>query len=213
MHELTRVCLYVCMYICRDKKFLAMDGNNSVNNAKNNVSSNSKEKSSAQIDEIKTLRVSFIKSGGLEDRKSGYVLWPSFYPIGYCITLVLGYPDRVWRLQTIILGEQQVKILCGEVRVRSMRQETGDIQMANVLICIYIYCRWINCWQFMYLCSDRAEETESEGLPKLQTIREVLLSKAATPSSTAKKTIPREVPGLELIRDHGIDTYIHTYIK
>ena len=64
----------------------------------------------------------------------------------------------------------------------------------------------------MYLCSDRAEETESEGLPKLQTIREVLLSKAATPSSTAKKTIPREVPGLELIRDHGIDTYIHTYI-
>ena len=72
-----------------------MDGNNSVNNAKNNVSSNSKEKSPAQIDEIKTLRVSFIKSGGPVDRKSGYVLWPSFYPIGYCITLVLGYPDRV----------------------------------------------------------------------------------------------------------------------
>ncbi len=71
--------MYVCMYVCRDKKFLAMDGNNSVNNAKNNVSSNSKEKSPAQIDEIKTLRVSFIKSGGPVDRKSGYVLWPSFF--------------------------------------------------------------------------------------------------------------------------------------
>ena len=89
------------------------------------MSSDFKEKSSAQIDEIKTLRVSFNKSGGPLDRKSGYVL-RGFFASSTISPLLQNYYktrlfrilanvsiDILWQMPMVTLGQNTfVKNVC-----------------------------------------------------------------------------------------------------